>query len=98
MKTGSLDLLTFLNELRRVKIYYRLSQHRDDAIMVELAVPGERWEVEFLNDGTVDVEVFKSDGTIADVAALLPMLAKHGDPDADAAGPQLRSSALLGKA
>jgi hypothetical protein len=87
MKTGSLDLLTFLNELRRVKIYYRLSQHRDDAIMVELAVPGERWEVEFLNDGTVD-----------DVAALLPMLAKHGDPDADAAGPQLRSSALLGKA
>ena len=45
--------------------------------MVEVVVPGERWEVEFLQDGTVDVEVFKSDGDFRDATALGPMLAKH---------------------
>ena len=86
MTTGNLNLLAFLNDLRRGRIFYRLSQHRDDAIMVEVTVPGERWEVEFLDDGGVDVEVFKSDGQILDAAALGPMLAKHADMHADAAG------------
>lgn len=71
------ELLTFLNALRERKLYYRLSQHRDDGIMVEVAVPGERWEVEFLADGEVDVEVFTSDGTIRDEATLAAMLDKH---------------------
>jgi hypothetical protein len=79
MKTANLNLLAFLNELRQGKIYYRLSQHRANAIMVEVAVPGERWEVEFLDDGEVDVEIFKSDGTIHDSAVLSDLVAKHGD-------------------
>ena len=29
--------------------------------MVEVVVPGQRWEIEFLDDGTVDVEKFISD-------------------------------------
>lgn len=29
---------------------------RDEAIIVEVAVPGQRWEVENLNDSTVAVE------------------------------------------
>ncbi len=28
--------------------------------MVELAIPGERWEVEFFEDGHVEVERFRS--------------------------------------
>ena len=44
-----------------------------------VAVPGERWEVEFLDDGSVEAEVFKSDGTIYDVAALDEILRKHSD-------------------
>lgn len=56
------DLLHFLNRLEKNKIYYRLEKVRGEAIMVEVAVPGERWEVEFLEDGTVDVEKFVSDG------------------------------------
>ena len=28
--------------------------------MVEVSVPGERWEVEFHEDGRIDVEVFAS--------------------------------------
>ena len=82
MTKASLDLLAFLNQLRAGKIYYRLSQHRDNAIMVEVTVPGERWEVEFLDDGGVDVEVFKSDGTIHDRSLLPALVDRYSDAEA----------------
>ena len=47
--------------------------------MVEVAVPGERWEVEFLNDGTVEAEVIRSDGTIHDAAVLDELIRRHAD-------------------
>ena len=56
-------LLEFLDCLEREKIWYRL-EHVRDAIMVETAVPGERWEIEFFADGHVEVERFRSDGHI----------------------------------
>ena len=77
MITQPANLLSFLNELRDAKIDYRLSHQRDDALMVEIAVPGERWEVEFMEDGSVEVEVFLSDGTIRDASALAELVAKH---------------------
>jgi hypothetical protein len=79
MITQNTRMLSFLNDLRRAKIYYRLSQHRDDALMVEVSVPGERWEVEFLDDGTVEAEVFRSDGTMHDESVLDGLIAKHRD-------------------
>ena len=79
MITQNAQLLSFLNDLRAGKISYRLDQHRDDAIMVGVAVPGERWEVEFLDDGTVEAEVFRSDGTIHDASALGELIRKHSD-------------------
>jgi len=46
--------------------------------MVIVAVPGQRWEVEFLEDGRVDVEKFVSDGTISDESELLRLLEEFG--------------------
>ncbi len=34
--------------------------------MLDVAVPGQRWEVEFMNDDTIEIEKFISDGTIYD--------------------------------
>jgi hypothetical protein len=79
MMTQPANLLSFLNDVREAKIAYRLSHQRDDAIMVEIAVPGERWEVEFLEDGTVEVEVFRSDGAVRDESALAELLEKHSN-------------------
>jgi len=79
MITQPANLLSFLNDLRAAKISYRLGHLRDEAILVEIAVPGERWEVEFFEDGIVEVEVFKSDGTIHDALALSQLLAEHSD-------------------
>jgi hypothetical protein len=80
MITQNTRLLSFLNGLRDGKIFYRLSQHRDDAIMVEVTVPGERWEVEFMEDGTVEAEVFRSNGEIHGEEVLDDLLRRHGEP------------------
>ena len=63
-------LLRFLDRLDRHRVPYNLASVRPEAIMVQFATPGERWEVEFLADGAVEVERFRSDGTIVDESAL----------------------------
>jgi hypothetical protein len=73
------DLLEFLTRLKAANIHYRLSDPTDDAVMVEVAVPGERWEIEFHEDGTVGVEIFKSSSTIKDKAALADLFERFKD-------------------
>ena len=60
-----MKLLNFLDALESNNIYFRLN-HIRNSILVEVAIPGERWEVEFLDDDTVEVERFVSDGEIRD--------------------------------
>ena len=65
------DLIEFLEKLEKNKIYYKLGKVRENAIMIEVAVPGERWEIEFNSYGCkldcdVEIERFKSDGIIED--------------------------------
>ncbi|MCZ6678907.1 MAG: hypothetical protein O7E52_16870 [Candidatus Poribacteria bacterium] len=65
MKSNAFEnLLQFLTRLEQANISYTLAHHRDEALMVVVAVPGERWEVEFLDDGSVEVERFVSSGEI----------------------------------
>ena len=52
-------LLKFLDTLDSKHIYYRINKIRE-SILVEIAVPGERWEVEFFADGDVQIERFIS--------------------------------------
>jgi hypothetical protein len=47
--------------------------------MVTVTVPGQRWEVEFFDDGRVDVEKFLSDGTISDERELPRLIDEFGD-------------------
>lgn len=56
-------LMDFLNRLEEASIYYKLDKCNDEYIMVEVSVPGERWEIEF-NDNDVRIEKFRSDGNI----------------------------------
>jgi hypothetical protein len=64
------NLLQFLDRLDESAVPYHLARVRREAIMVQFALPGERWEVEFLDDGAIEVERFASDGTIRDEVAL----------------------------
>ena len=72
------NLLDFLLALDRAKIFYRLSRVRAEALMVEVAVPGERWEVEFLADGTVETERFVTEGIVRSDPGRLDELLKRG--------------------
>jgi hypothetical protein len=74
-------MLTFLRKLGDAKIAYRLRHSRDDAVMVEINVPGERWEVEFLEDGGVEIERFRSGGEIYDESLLKELFAKYSDAE-----------------
>jgi hypothetical protein len=53
-------LLDFLVRLDTAHIHHTLSSARDESVMVGISIPGERWEVEFMADGSVDIERFQS--------------------------------------
>ena len=74
-------LTTFLQQLEHGHIHYTLASHRDDAIMVCVTVPGERWEIEFLGDGSVEVERFISNGEIYGEEALSELLTQYRDQE-----------------
>ena len=71
-------LLDFLDRLEQSHISYRL-EHVRESILVSIAVPGERWEVEFFDDGHIETEIFRSPGEITRDEALLDrLIAEHG--------------------
>ena len=59
-------LLSLTESLEKNQIHYRLNKVRPGFIMIEIAVPGERWEVEVAEDGSVEIEKFKRDGVLYD--------------------------------
>lgn len=61
--------LNFSEKLEQDKIHYRL-EHVRDSIMVIVRIPGEFWELEFFEDGTIEIERFFSNGRIEDEASL----------------------------
>lgn len=54
------DLMNLLVRLKEAKIHYRLADPTEGAVMIDVTVPGERWEVEYHEDGRISVEVFVS--------------------------------------
>lgn len=72
-------VLEFLARLDAVSISYSLKSNRADALMVFVDVPGERWEVEFMRDGSIEIEKFKSDGTILDGRELAALFRDFSD-------------------
>ena len=71
MKPNQFDkLLAFLGRLDTAKISYKMEHSRDDAIMVIAFAPGEYWEIEFVADGEVDIERYRSNGHIDEESVL----------------------------
>lgn len=57
-------VIDFIERLREANLAFRLDSVRE-AVMVEVMIPGEHWEVEFFPDGHVEVEVYRSAGAEA---------------------------------
>jgi hypothetical protein len=74
----------FVNRLDEVRASYRITKIRPAAILVEVFAPSEHWEVEFLDDGTIEIERFRSNGRIHGEAALAELWAVLDDAAVDA--------------
>jgi hypothetical protein len=72
-------LFDVLQRLEAAKIWFQLRQEREDFIMIEICVPGERWEIEVERDGHLEIEIFKSDGKIHDEAMLEKLFSEFTD-------------------
>jgi hypothetical protein len=64
----------FCRELDRRHVSYDLRIVRDEALMMSVAVPGERWEIEFFDDGRIELERFVSQGVAEAPEALAELL------------------------
>ena len=73
------NLTTFLDKLEQKAISYTLAHNRDESIMVLVAIPAERWEIEFLGDGSVEIEKFTRNGEIYGKDILNELLARYSD-------------------
>ena len=71
-------LVAFLQTLEANAIPYHLDSFRD-SVAVLIAIPGERWEIEFFDDAHVEVERFRSSGEIGDESAFSLLFADDDD-------------------
>ena len=90
------QILGLLSRLNEAKIAHRLGQCRDDAIMIEVDIPGERWEIEFVDYGDevhVEVERFRSNGVMYDETALEKLFAQYSADSPEPSPEQVRQEA-----
>lgn len=72
-------LYSFIETLKQKKIFFSLHSFREDSIMIRADVPGERWEIEFMKDGKIEAEIFKSSGEICGKESLKDFLDRFAD-------------------
>ncbi len=82
---GFPHLLAFLEKLDHQRINYTLAHYREDALSVLVALPGERWEIDFLSDGSIEIEKFISTGEMSDAEGLNELFERYADPDTQTA-------------
>ena len=61
-------------------VSYTAAAYRDDAMSFLVNEPGQYWEIDVLEDGTIDVEVFRSQGLEDDPwAAIADLIRRNTD-------------------
>jgi hypothetical protein len=73
------ELTDLLDRLDAAEIHYTLSSVREGALMVGIDVPGEHWEVEFMDSGDIEIEIFRSDGQIFDFSIIEDLFERDED-------------------
>ena len=82
MKSNPFETLqAIFRSLDAAAIHYTVARYRDDAVSIRATVPGERWEIDILDDGSVDFERFIADGTILELAELKRSIERFAEPN-----------------
>jgi hypothetical protein len=72
-------LLDLLNRLDAAHVHYTLGHTRPGSVMIDISLPGWRWEVEFMLDGSIEIERYKSVAGVEAHPALLEELLAETD-------------------
>nr|WKF59725.1 hypothetical protein HUO10_004236 [Paraburkholderia busanensis] len=59
-------LYDLLEELDSRRLYYTLSKHRADSVLVSLTLPGKRIEIDVFKDGSLEMSQFAGDESVID--------------------------------
>lgn len=78
--------MAIIHALEAGKIFFTVTRYRFDAISIQAVVPGERWEIDVLEDGRVDFERFVSAGDIEDESTLTVFINRFAEPAEEARG------------
>jgi hypothetical protein len=74
-------LLDFLNRLDAARVRYTLGHTGPESVMVDIALRGWRWEVEFMVDGSIEIERYQSVTGVEDDPQFARGTARrHGSP------------------
>ena len=77
------ELTSLLDRLDEAEIQYTLASVSEGAIVVGIDVPGEHWKVEFMDDGEIEVEIFKGDGQVFDFGIIEDLFEMAEEDDDD---------------
>jgi hypothetical protein len=72
-------MLALVERLKKAGIYHEVASYREGALSIVARVPGQYWEIDFLEDGTVDVERFVSSGKLDDANVLDELISSFSD-------------------
>lgn len=72
-------LTNFVDRLDTAQLHYTMTSVTEGAIRVGVTVPGEHWQIEFADDGDVEVEVFRSNGELFDLEKADELIETHGE-------------------
>lgn len=66
--------------LKSRSIWHEINICRHDGVTVVCHAPGEYWEIDFLEGGGIDVEVYRSTGDLQTESAIEDLIANFGEP------------------
>lgn len=75
------ELTNLLDRLDAAEIQYTLSSVSEGTIEVGIDVNDEHWKVEFMDDGDIEIEIFKSDGQTFDYSIIEDLFDDDDDDD-----------------
>lgn len=75
----SKNIFELIEQLRAAGLQHRIRDDRCGAVSLDVTVPGERWEIDVLSDGTVEVEIFRSTGEIHDEIVLHDLFSRFAE-------------------
>ena len=74
-------LRSLRDRLSAADVHFTEATYRDDAVSLLVNEPGEYWEIDVLQDGSVDVEIYVSQGLSDDPMAAIDSLIQRKSHD-----------------